>query len=439
MTITWSRLHEVLGLSPGELNYDDVVAAVEKQTPEDGALDWKGERPDTEHHRVELAKDVAAMANSGGGIIVYGVSEVGSEKTLTLNDIDLADQGEQQIRSIVWQRVRPVVGGIEVLKLENSGTPGSGVLVVSVPASPDAPHFYEKNGQPPAAPWRNGPHTENLREREIEKAYRDRFTRQDVTHAALADLVAGMTRRLRFDGRAARWSAVVSRPVGTVPLGVPESSNEQVREVVREASGNERDLTEVGPTEPYRPLLSDLGNNPRRGLRRWIVRLPWNLEEDNGDTANAYAELHDDGSVVFAYPASDPAGPDAHDGKTILSADVVECLSIAAVTLTRQWQLARSIVGPTLMRAIVLADPEGTEPTWVYGRQTYGLPNQAIPAWTTPVSVFEPVDVLLDPRPGTDTNREASVELAQGILHQFGYELLDRIQTSAVDPTTRVQ
>jgi hypothetical protein len=44
---------------------------------EDAELDWKGERRTDEHAKDELAKDVAAMANSGGGVVVFGVGEEG--------------------------------------------------------------------------------------------------------------------------------------------------------------------------------------------------------------------------------------------------------------------------------------------------------------------------------------------------------------------------
>lgn len=72
----WSRIHAELGLSPTPLTHALVVRAVESGVAEADDLDWKQALPpEVEKKRRDVAKDVAAMANTRGGLIVYGVRE----------------------------------------------------------------------------------------------------------------------------------------------------------------------------------------------------------------------------------------------------------------------------------------------------------------------------------------------------------------------------
>ena len=66
-------LHRALGREASELTTDLFEEAVSKAIEETDSLDWKAALPEK---GPEFAKDVAAMANSGGGLIVYGVKEV---------------------------------------------------------------------------------------------------------------------------------------------------------------------------------------------------------------------------------------------------------------------------------------------------------------------------------------------------------------------------
>lgn len=432
MAVTWSRLHEVLGIEPRPLTYADIVRATEQQVREDSTLDWKAERRTDEHAKEELAKDVAAMANSGGGVLVFGVAEVGQEKFPEIRDIALAEQGEQQIRSTVWERVRPLVSGIEVVPLENPDASGKGVLIVVVPASAEAPHFYEKNGQPPVAPWRNGLTTANLRERDLERAYRERFARQVDARASLAALVSDAADRLRFDTNEAssRWCVVAAHPLGSVPLGMDLPTAGDAQAAVEGAVADERMLVRSTRTQQFHSLLGQVNQSPRRGLRRWIFRHPWSRTEDDGRATYEYAELHHDGSVAFAVPAGDYRTASGRDGREILTAGVVERSIIAALALTRAWQRARSVAGPYAVRVEVIADPASSKPTWIFGRQNYGAWQEAIPVDTAPVRSLKPVDAVLEARATVANNRETAVELAEGILHQFEYGLLNAIASA---------
>jgi Putative DNA-binding domain len=91
--------------------------------------------------KYELAKDVAAFANSPqGGIIVLGMraTDKGDGDTIRYYrtfDLDLVSR--QQYRSLVAHWVYPLVRGFEVERIEGS-TPGRGLVVLVVPQQPES-------------------------------------------------------------------------------------------------------------------------------------------------------------------------------------------------------------------------------------------------------------------------------------------------------------
>jgi len=68
-----------------ELSFADIDAFLQQQHGEGVTLDYKREMlPDRKGHRYELCKDVSALANSQGGLIVSGVDEVQPDRTSKL-------------------------------------------------------------------------------------------------------------------------------------------------------------------------------------------------------------------------------------------------------------------------------------------------------------------------------------------------------------------
>lgn len=145
MAIMWSRIHVELGLSPRPLTHDMVVQAVTQHVRENEDLDWKKDLawkkkdlpPDVkEEKKQEFAKDVAAMANTRGGLIIVGVSEHNEEAVEAIGVLN--DERERQnLRALAWQRVRPLVDGLVIEPLSDEAGE-RGLIVVSVPASPDS-------------------------------------------------------------------------------------------------------------------------------------------------------------------------------------------------------------------------------------------------------------------------------------------------------------
>ncbi|MGZ2362319.1 ATP-binding protein [Streptomyces sp. 372A] len=86
MARSWTRLHEHLGAAPGPLDFDMVRRAAADTLEESDDLDWKEHlpQPPRDGRWNELAKDVAAMANTRGGLLIFGVRD----KTCDLTGID---------------------------------------------------------------------------------------------------------------------------------------------------------------------------------------------------------------------------------------------------------------------------------------------------------------------------------------------------------------
>lgn len=183
----FTALHRALGVTPGPLTDELLEAAVSGGVVETNDLDWKSELPPAKGlPQTDFPKDVAAMANSGGGVIVFGVRE--SQKAATERvDVGEFDEGyERSLRSAAITAISPPVFGLNVHRL---GTKGARAVVVEVPASVDGPHLIYRNDYF-GAPVRNDSDTVWMKERQIEAMYRARFDERRHASEALGNLFA---------------------------------------------------------------------------------------------------------------------------------------------------------------------------------------------------------------------------------------------------------
>ncbi|HEY6760149.1 MAG TPA: RNA-binding domain-containing protein [Baekduia sp.] len=108
--------------------------------PESGWLEAKGKPYDFRDPRAEyeLAKDVAAFANSpGGGLIVLGLTttDTGDGDTVTGHKlIRLASIRRQRCRNVIARRVYPAVRGFEVRRIADAEKSGYGLAVLVIPS-----------------------------------------------------------------------------------------------------------------------------------------------------------------------------------------------------------------------------------------------------------------------------------------------------------------
>lgn len=95
----------------------------------------------TEPQRNELAKDVSAMANSAGGVLIYGIAE---DHYLPINidgGIDPSVVTRESIEDMIHGRVHPRIDGLLIKPIEISSSPSRVAYAISVPQSLRAPHM----------------------------------------------------------------------------------------------------------------------------------------------------------------------------------------------------------------------------------------------------------------------------------------------------------
>lgn len=160
----FTALHRALGLPPSPLTDELLDAAVAAGVTEASDLDWKSELPPAKGlPQTDFPKDVAAMANSGGGVIVFGVHESQKAATERVDVGELDEAYERSLRSAAITAISPPVFGLYVHRL---GADGNRAVVVEVPTSIDGPHLIYKHDYF-AAPVRNDSDTVWMKERQV--------------------------------------------------------------------------------------------------------------------------------------------------------------------------------------------------------------------------------------------------------------------------------
>jgi hypothetical protein len=120
---------------------EDLKRMVEQRLEETARLEFKRQLPEPGKND-DLAKDLAAMANTEGGVIVYGIDEDEMGRAKELRPLALSGAGERV--TLVAQNCldEPLtLGSVHSIASEDGGT--LGFLVVEVPRSDRAPHFHQ--------------------------------------------------------------------------------------------------------------------------------------------------------------------------------------------------------------------------------------------------------------------------------------------------------
>jgi len=171
------RIEQLLGARLGpDLPADVIRRFVEDGIREDADLDFKRTLyPQDGDGRDELAKDVAAMANTRGGVILLGIEER-DEVAVAAPGVTLGSDEEQRIRAIIKSRIRPLLPGFEILQVSGDDLlQGFFLLVVGV--SELKPHLVVAGSSSKPLllyPRRFGAQSLWLGEAELADAYRNR-------------------------------------------------------------------------------------------------------------------------------------------------------------------------------------------------------------------------------------------------------------------------
>ncbi|WP_150460426.1 AlbA family DNA-binding domain-containing protein [Nesterenkonia ebinurensis] len=257
---TFTALHRALGLPPSPITSKLLDAAVEAGVAETDDLDWKRELPQTKGLAdTDLPKDIAAMANSGGGIIVYGAAERQKCAAERVN-VDVFTEGQERtLRAAAYSAIVPPVMNLKIHRLDESEPRA---VVIEVPPSAEGPHLILKN-QYFGAPLRNDADTEWMKERQIEHAYRARFEERRHSAQALAALYdeAAVGR-----GEDRAWLIAAARP--RMPFVGKSMDRSDASQLIQRAFSVVQNW--ISGQAPH-PMMETSWPSPRPGLRRWTV------------------------------------------------------------------------------------------------------------------------------------------------------------------------
>src|SRR5581483_10052453 len=179
MPIRLHRLTGRLGADVADLTPAHLQTLCELRIPEDVDLDFKRDDSYTTcgpSGLDELAKDVTALANARGGLIIIGIVEDSQGCAESLSDGAVSDNKIGQMTNGLRARVVPYLPDVWIRTLETEAGSGSGYVLIAVPGSAIAPHAVRMTSRPQYSFARRvGRTTAWLEESEIAALYRDRF------------------------------------------------------------------------------------------------------------------------------------------------------------------------------------------------------------------------------------------------------------------------
>jgi hypothetical protein len=204
------RLEKVLGAPIAELTSEHMRRLVEERVQETFDLDFKRDLYGySDSAKRELAADVAAMANSGGGLIILGIDEDEHACAQAASGVLADDADVTRILQIVGSLVAPVPDIDVRVVMDAESADKTSYLLVAVDRSPAAPHAVAVD-KGLRYPRRNGTTKRYLTEGEVADAYRSRLAGSAQVEKRLArvweDGIA------RFDELEQGWVAVALVP-----------------------------------------------------------------------------------------------------------------------------------------------------------------------------------------------------------------------------------
>lgn len=413
----FTALHRLLGQVPGPLTDELIEEAVVSGLAETDDLDWKSELPPSKGlMQTDFPKDVAAMANSGGGTIIYGVQE--SQKSATGRcDVGELDEGhERTLRSAAVTAISPPVFGLDIHRL---GTPGSRAVAVVVPSSVDGPHLIYR-GEYFGAPIRNDADTVWMKERQVEAMYRARFDERRHAAEATTNLYDDVAAGRDVDKRA--WLIAVAHP--RLPaVGQGRLTRDDARKILEHSRNR---ALEYGSSKGVHPLRAIDRHNPRPGLRRWIAP---NEATGLSQWKEAWVSVHHDGSATLATAIGGHRTSEGHlPGERIESLGI-ECAIADFMGLVRATseQFATSEY-----EVRVGIEWSGAEPLII---QTIDGHGSTFDGHSLPIARYTPVAVTVLADADQQSFSRQVHDLAQDCVNQGGIMNLRLIDSPSDDAT----
>lgn len=426
----FTPIHRALGLEPGNLTMNDINQVIAGKVEETADLDWKKKFYSIQNNAVmeEVAKDIAAMANSGGGWIVFGIKEDGENNAASsVNPIQWSADNERQIRNIAYSKIGPPVVGIEFSKIPCGENPDDGyVVLMHIPDSVDAPHFARKGDDAFRAPWRNGPHTEFMTERDIERGFRERFQRGVEQEKTLQGYFEQAAEALNPEQGV--FLAIAAVPVTPKISAGPVDRRTAIQHINPWAYSYFITAYQENHPKTYQMSTTGIciwsGGDIVKGMRQWVLR------NSAHATAKYSKHLHDDGTLMGGYLLSNVRGMQSTSEK-YLAGEINHCNSIDVekalidfFSLLRAHAQERNVPGGFRIRVGLIGYPG--EPIIIKG--WHG--NSSLPINVTepePIKRFQPVSTFIDPLGPIEDILPPLRTLALDIVNQGGIQNLQVI------------
>ncbi|WP_066376566.1 AlbA family DNA-binding domain-containing protein [Herbidospora mongoliensis] len=409
--MSFTALHRAVGAPPGPLTEDILDAAVAAGVTETSDLDWKLELPPAKGlPQTDFPKDVAAMANSGGGLIVYGVRESQKAATERVDVGEFDEAYERSLRSAAITGISPPVFGLHIFRV---GAKGNQAVVIEVPASIDGPHLIYRNDYF-GAPVRNDSDTVWMKERQIEAMYRARFEERRHTTEALDALFTDASGGLNSGERALLIAVAHPR----IPRFGARLTRDGIKDVLSKARDLALSFTNHGGIHPLNNV--DL-QSFRPGLRRWVAV---NIATSESTVWKAsWVSIHHDGSVTLAATVGGHRmDRDRYFGGWQVESAAIECAIADFMGLIRTTAEA---AGNDDYDVRVGIDWSREQPLRILTRDIGGFIYDGV---STPLHRFTPIDTTLNAI-GPDSDYLGHVrDLALDCVNQGGVSNLLVIQ-----------
>jgi len=401
-------LEAILGSPLDEIEYEHIDGLVASQVSEAFDLDFKAQLyGNSDRDRRDLATDVAALANTAGGLLVLGIEEDRQARAVAAPGVSDSDDQITRILQIVGSLVVPLPV-FEPLPILMPGSDDHGFLVIAVLRSPMAPHAVIVN-QGLRYPRRNGTTTRYLSEPEVASAYRERL----AGARRQADRVEEVEREalLRLDTSDLAWVAVTLVPdlAGDLSIDSEFFSTFRGQITSQPATVVATDIRPLRASVGRRRLLAD-GTRDDSPLAKWIS-----------------FELHSDGSGFFGLcvrdlaqrPLGQPPGEEQPRPQLLQDEGIVFAIMSGLLQLAMHARDRAAAGGNALIRAQVFPVCP-MRPAGLGQIRFHGFVDSRGPAWITQPPVAETaaaLDDLARPCPELIT---ASALLADEIGQAFG-------------------
>ncbi|MEW6879767.1 helix-turn-helix domain-containing protein [Trueperella pyogenes] len=391
-----------------QVAHEFFVQLIEQQVREQDDLDFKRDAYQAQDKKKqwELAKDVCAMANSGGGWIICGIIDE-NETAVAFSGLELAPTSETSIHQLIENQIEPPL--TVATRVYTDEDQQNVVLTIRVPDSSDKPHllhakFDKDDTKPFVVPVRNGARTRWLDERSIRSLYfksnRASQIHEETHNSYLEEAVVHSPRN--------KGACIVIVASLTNPKESRRISEDRIRDLL--ASDERRKYLRSSLVWNF---FDDDGVRISVGDQRLIVRYVGRKDDaridflDDGaiEIVSRTGGIVDDPRAAQSYPVGQPSHLRTID---------VEGVIAQGINLIDQATAEHETSDVNIDVRLVY---QGTEPLLIRRMYSYGDSLQD-PSASMPIAVFRTVHYVLPAQRSTETVRKAVYEIATQVLNQ---------------------